>query len=243
MAYMHVCPKCRSFFKVKTKDAAIRCPKCSYQYLLDLKMDDEAWGTLTSGEKKTIIKARVSEEGLTDVVASGSGPAKPASASQPSAGDENKQVRKTVKKVVKKKVVKRVVKKVVKKPEAALTEKEPVTDRKDVVREEALKEPVRKEEAAAEAAQTSEPEKRPDVRPEEKKIRQLESFLKAGKEKTGSDTEGACGRMEIHKKVSGTGAAPCKSSLSCGVASPLGQTDAILLDKHIGENTVSGANI
>ena len=189
MAYMHVCPKCRSFFKVKTKDTAIRCPKCSYQYLLDLKMDDEAWGTLTSGEKKTIIKTRVSEEGLTDVVASGSGPAKPASASQPSAGDENKQVKKTVKKVVKKKVVKRVVKKVVKKPEAALTEKEPVTDRKDVVREEAYKEPVRKEEAAAEAAQTSEPEKRPDVRPEEKKIRQLVSFLKAGKEKTGSDNK------------------------------------------------------
>ena len=128
MAYMYVCPECRSFFKVKSKDRDVKCPKCSHQYLLDLKMDEEAWGTLTLDERKIIIKARVSEEGLQDVVASGS----------PKPGM----------KAVKKKVVRKVVKRVVKKPEAALNAEEPATDQKYDTPEEALKEAVKNEEPA-----------------------------------------------------------------------------------------------
>ncbi len=165
MAYMRVCPKCRSFFKVKTKDADIKCPKCSYQHLLDLKMDDEAWGTLTSNEKKIIIRARISEEGLQDVVASAGRTEGTVSPSVPASGEEEKQVKTTVKKVVKKKVVKKVVKRVVKQPEEALKEKEPVSGRKDDAREEALLKTVKPQETAGVAAEAAKTEKKPEIKP------------------------------------------------------------------------------
>ncbi len=165
MAYMRVCPKCRSFFKVKTKDADIKCPKCSYQHLLDLKMDDKAWGTLTSNEKKIIIRARISEEGLQDVVASAGRTEGTVSPSVPASGEEEKQVKTTVKKVVKKKVVKKVVKRVVKQPEEALKEKEPVSGRKDDAREEALLKTVKPQETAGVAAEAAKTEKKPEIKP------------------------------------------------------------------------------
>ena len=165
MAYMRVCPKCRSFFKVKTKDADIKCPKCSYQHLLDLKMDDEAWGTLTSNEKKIIIRARISEEGLQDVVASAGRTEGTVSPSVPASGEEEKQVKTTVKKVVKKKVVKKVVKRVVKQPEEALKEKEPVSGRKDDAREEALLKTVKPQETAGVASEAAKTEKKPEIKP------------------------------------------------------------------------------
>lgn len=103
MAYMHVCPKCRSFFKAKSTGKDLKCPKCSYQYLLDLKMDDEAWGTLNCDEKKIVIRARISEEGLAEVVASGSVEVKTAGVDTAQTGP----VKKVVKKVVRKKVVRK----------------------------------------------------------------------------------------------------------------------------------------
>lgn len=174
MAYMRVCPNCRSFFKVKTKDADIKCPKCSYQNLLDLKLDDEAWGTLTLDEKKTIIRARISEEGLQDVVNSAGEKAGTASPSAQAAGAEDKQAKTTVKKVVKKKVVKKVVKRVVKKPEEALNEKEPVSSRKDDARKEVHEETAKPEETAGVAAKAAKPVNKPEIKPEENKIKQEE---------------------------------------------------------------------
>lgn len=113
MAYMYVCPRCRSIFKAKVQSNNKKCPKCSHEFMLDLMIDDEAWGTLTCDEKRTLIKARMSEEGLADIKYE---PYKP----EENAGTESKPVKKVVKKVVKKKVVKRVVKK----PEEPAEEKE-----------------------------------------------------------------------------------------------------------------------
>ena len=51
MAYMYVCPRCRSIFKAKIQSNNKKCPKCSHEFMLDLMIDDEAWGTLTCDEK------------------------------------------------------------------------------------------------------------------------------------------------------------------------------------------------
>lgn len=100
MAYMYVCPECRSYFKAKSSGKNIKCPKCSHQYLIDLFMDHEAWGTLTLVEKKTIANARISEETADE-------PAEPVK--EPVSTEAKPVTKKVVKKVVKKRVVKKVV--------------------------------------------------------------------------------------------------------------------------------------
>lgn len=124
MAYMYVCPTCRSFFKAKSSGKNITCPKCAHEYLRDLLTEDEAWGTLTSDEKKKILTDR-----LKDVVT---------------------PKKKVVKKVIKKRIVKKVVKPPVYEPEDKKEETVPAVTEdagREPVQEKAVTpEPAKKEE-------------------------------------------------------------------------------------------------
>ena len=59
MAYMYVCPECRSYFKVKSKGKQVKCPKCSHEYLQDLAVDHEAWMALASDAKKKLTEGKL----------------------------------------------------------------------------------------------------------------------------------------------------------------------------------------
>ena len=112
MTYMYACPACRRVFKSKYQGKKIKCPKCSHEYLLELMIDDEAWGTLTCDERRVLVRARMSDEGLAGVEF-------PPVKKEESAGPGDGPSGKTVKRVVKKRVVKKVVKKPPVVPEAA----------------------------------------------------------------------------------------------------------------------------
>lgn len=112
MTYMYACPACRRVFKSKYQGKKIKCPECSHEYLLELMIDDEAWGTLTCDERRVLVRARMSDEGLAGVEFP---PVKKEESAGPGEGPSGK----TVKRVVKKRVVKKVVKKPPVVPEAA----------------------------------------------------------------------------------------------------------------------------
>ena len=176
MAYMYVCPGCRSFFKAKSKDRVIMCPKCSNHDLLDLKLDDETWGTLDFDEKKAIITAggAVAPEGS-------------------EGGAADKTVRKKVikKKVIKKKVVRKVVKRPVTDGVKREVRPEAGPEIKPAVKEEIkpVIKPAVKPEVKPVVKPAVKPEVKPVVKPEVKPVIKPAARKEAGNEDTGKEKE------------------------------------------------------